>query len=340
MVSDDLEAWEVCPPLFAPRRYWDLECPQLFTTGDGSTRPWYLLASIMEDRSLRYWMAATPEGPFHVPPSGDILGPPGHYAGRIARWRDQDLLFAWHQPDLHRGWMTTAQTVDWVEARNPFGKFLAPPLVVVMREESRLALESYPGWDAYRAENWQPPIPRSTSLFSGTPAGMEARWRLDSPGAMDVLASATPAGDMMVEGEILLDAARGGLALRLNDDGDGLFIELDPGSREVALQRWGSVTRDEGRSWHHSFDSLQQVRRHEPIERGAAMPFRLLSVGPYIELSLGGEVAIATATGKPAAGNWGIWAEDGSCTLTNARWAPMRQPDDPNAIEIEEATRD
>jgi len=46
MVSDDLERWDVCPPLFAPQRYWDLECPQLFTTGNGSDERWYLLASI------------------------------------------------------------------------------------------------------------------------------------------------------------------------------------------------------------------------------------------------------------------------------------------------------
>lgn len=275
-----------------------------------------------------------------MPSSGDLLGPPGHYAGRIARWHDQDLLFAWHQPDLHRGWMTTAQTVDWVEARNPFGKFLAPPLTVITGDNGRLALASFSGWDAYRTADWQRPLPSAASLFSGTPAGPDTGWRLDCPGAMDVLTCETPTGDMMIEGDILLDAARGGFALRLNDDGDGLYVELVPGSREMALQRWGTMTRDEGRSWRHSFDALQQAPRHEAIARGAAIPFRLLSIGPYIEVSIGGEVAIATATGKPAAGNWGIWAEDGSCVLSNARWAPMRQPGEAGAIEIRDRGSD
>ncbi|MCA9877704.1 MAG: hypothetical protein KC442_07980, partial [Thermomicrobiales bacterium] len=127
LTSTDLEHWEVQAPLLTPRRYWDLECPQLYRIETQAGPCWVLIAAIMEDRSLRYWLAEDPRGPFHVPPGGDILAPAGHYAARAARWRGQDLLFAWHQPRLHQGWQSTPQTVDWVDARNPFGKFLAPP---------------------------------------------------------------------------------------------------------------------------------------------------------------------------------------------------------------------
>ncbi len=37
MASSDLETWEVRPPLLAPRRYWDLECPQVFVINSVST---------------------------------------------------------------------------------------------------------------------------------------------------------------------------------------------------------------------------------------------------------------------------------------------------------------
>ena len=37
MASKDLVSWEVRPPLFAPRKYWDLECPRVFEAGAGST---------------------------------------------------------------------------------------------------------------------------------------------------------------------------------------------------------------------------------------------------------------------------------------------------------------
>ena len=99
MASDDLLNWEVRPPLFAPRRYWDLECPQVFTVD----AHYYLTAGIMEDRSQRYWQAPAFEGPYTVPADGGILAPAGHYAGRVCRWRDLDLFVAWHRPMLTPG---------------------------------------------------------------------------------------------------------------------------------------------------------------------------------------------------------------------------------------------
>jgi len=79
------------PPLFVPRAYWDLECPQVFFV-DGHA---YLMAAIMEDRSQRYWQAPRFEGPYEVPPDGGVLAPPGHYAGRVCSWRQAHLYFCW-----------------------------------------------------------------------------------------------------------------------------------------------------------------------------------------------------------------------------------------------------
>lgn len=328
LVSEDLEQWVARPPLFAPRRYWDLECPQLFTLGD--TRhdgPWYLLASIMEDRSLRYWMADGPDGPFHIPPGGDLLAPPGHYAGRVTRWRGQDLLFAWHQPSLHKGWQSNPRFVDWVETRNPFGKFLAPPLEIIPRDDASLALRSFAGWDAYREAPWQEAVPRARSQFGGATGSRSGRWHVDIPSAMDLLAISNEPGDLLVEGTLILDAARGGLGLRLDEAGNGLYLELTPGSRQITLQRWGTRPRDGARSLALTYDVLQRGTLRDPIARGTPLTFRLLSCGPSIEFSLDGDVAIATMTGKPEQGAWGIWAEDGSCIMPEARWAPLRQPE-------------
>ena len=54
IASPDLIHWEARPPLFAPRRYWDLECPQVFQVGNA----YYLTAAVMEDRTQRYWVAS------------------------------------------------------------------------------------------------------------------------------------------------------------------------------------------------------------------------------------------------------------------------------------------
>ncbi len=90
--SADLRTWTVEPPLFGPTRWFELECPQVFDL-DGR---WVLTASVMEDRSQRYWVADDFFGPYRAPPD-NRLAPPGHYAARVCRWRGRTLLFAMHR---------------------------------------------------------------------------------------------------------------------------------------------------------------------------------------------------------------------------------------------------
>jgi beta-fructofuranosidase len=335
LVSHDLEHWETRPPLFAPRRYWDLECPQAFRLGaQPDPDRWYLTAAIMEDRSQRYWFSEQATGPYRVPPGGDLLAPAGHYAARIAHWRDMDLLFAWHQPKLHEGWMTSSRTIDWVEARNPFGKFLAPPLRISARDDGSLALASFPGWDAYRGAGWQSPQSRERTLFQDRAMPLGRDWHIDAGGGMDVLLATYAKTDFIVEGSLVLAGPRGGLALRLNDDGCGLFIELTPESGQIALQRWGLTRNERNGGLRYAYNILQSSHRSTPIDTGNPVPFRLLSVGPYVEASFGGEVAIATMTGSPEAGAWGVWVEDGACSVSDLRWAPMRRPGSVGQLEM------
>jgi beta-fructofuranosidase len=312
LFSSDLRKWAARPPLFTPRRYWDLECPQLFRVETASEPHWVLIASVMEDRSLRYWLARDPLGPFRVPPGGDILAPAGHYAARATRWQDRDLLFAWHQPRLHQGWPSTPQTVDWVEARNPFGKFLAPPLEIVPRRDGSLGLHSFAGWQAYEGDTWRP---------------VSANWHLQAPSTTRVALSAPPAHNFQVRGELTLEAARGGLAFRMGEDeSSGLFIELTPGSRNVTLQRWGTRQRDMGAALGLTYEVLQQAELHEPLRTHQPIAFTLLNVGPYVELSVNGEIVLATMTGCPAYGSCGVWVEDGELRAENVHWVAMRQP--------------
>ncbi|MFT4037148.1 MAG: hypothetical protein QM692_03115 [Thermomicrobiales bacterium] len=311
LTSTDLEHWEVLPPLFTPRRYWDLECPQVYPMETPVGPRWALIAAIMEDRSLRYWLAEDPRGPYHVPPGGDILAPAGHYAARAVRWQGRDLLFAWHQPRLHQGWQSTPQTVDWVEARNPFGKHLAPPLEIVPRPDGSLGLRSFHEWDSYRADNWQP---------------VAGDWNLRAPGTAEMRFAEPPAADYTLRGELMLDAARGGIVLRGGDDGSsGLYVELTPGSRAITLQRWGTRPRDMGAALGLTYEVLQTAERPAPLPRGEAVSVGVLTVGPYLEIAINGEVAVATMAGRPEAGHFGLWVEDGAARGALS-WAPMRRP--------------
>jgi beta-fructofuranosidase len=311
MASRDLMTWETRPPLFAPRRYWDLECPQVFVV-DGA---YYAMVAVMEDRTQRYWSAPAFEGPYDVPADGGILVPRGHYAGRVCEWQGQTLYFCWHKVDY-----------DWPGFQNTSGKLVPAPLVLFPRADGSLGRKSFPGWENYRIGSPVVPVQSNASLFHGRDvAGAEA-WRIAAPGGMDVAASVDEARDVVFEGALTLDARAGGLGFRLDDDGGGYFVDLRVGSDEVILKKWlPSRNAADDRDWFN-YVELQRGILPRVARGGEAIPFKLLLVGPYIECSFFGEVVLATASAQRTSGQIGIWAESGTASASDVTWSAMRQP--------------
>ena len=324
LASRDLVSWEVRPPLFAPRRFWDLECPQVFALGGR----FYLTAGIMEDGSQRYWVAPRFEGPYETPPDGGVLAPAGHYAGRVCQWQGRDLFLCWHEPRPRQRDRLLPSTVDWATARNPFGKFLVAPLVLEPRPDGSLARRSFPGWLNYLAEPREPVPPPAASLFHGRPTPDDGRWQVRAEGGgMDVLVVAEPFADLWFEGSLRLDGASGGLAFRLDDEGGGFFVALVAGSDAVELVKWLPI-RDpfDDRRWFRVVE-LQRGRLPRPLTRGEPVGFRLLVVGPYLECSFGDDVVLATLSAERRVGRVGLWVESGTLRADDLRLAPMRAPE-------------
>jgi len=318
LTSTDFETWEVQPPLFAPGRFWDLECPQIFTIAG----TFYLTAAVMEDRTQRYWMAPAIEGPYTVPADGGILAPRGHYAGRVCTWQGQHLYFCWHLP--YKG------HADWATARNPHGKYIVAPLTLTQRPDGSLACGSFPGWADYELDSPLLAGPMTATLFrNAAPGGDGPGWSLRThPGELDLLATPEPIQDFSLNATLTLDAQAGGIAFRLDGDtGGGYFIELGAGSDAVILQRWLLTTEERsGRRWF-AYDELQRGRLRAPFAPGVPLELRLLVNGPYIECSIDGEVVIATLSAARTEGRAGIWVDSGSARLTNFEIAPLRTPE-------------
>ncbi|HLZ07273.1 MAG TPA: hypothetical protein VKT80_01705 [Chloroflexota bacterium] len=311
LTSRDLTTWEPRPPLFTPRRYWDLECPQVFVV-DGA---YYAMAAVMEDRTQRYWSAPAFDGPYDVPGDGGILVPRGHYAGRVCSWRGKSLYFCWHKADY-----------DWNGFRNPNGKFVPAPLVLFRRPDGTLGRKSFPEWEKYRIGSPASPVQLDTSLFHRQPVENTRRWQVEAAGKMDVVASAQNVGDVILEGTLTLGARAGGLGFRLDDDGGGYFVDLRAGSDEVVLKKWLPTRSAAGDQDWFNYVELQRGSLTRAVRPGDAIPFRLLLVGPYLECSLFGEVAIATASAQRTSGRLGIWAESGTASASDLSWSEMRQP--------------
>ncbi len=311
--STDFKTWEVHPPLFAPGRFWDIECPQVFTV-DGR---WYLTAGIMEERTQRYWIGESHLGPWRPPPDGGILAPKGHYAGRVAVWKGQPLYMCWHLP--HGG------TADWTTVNNTAGKYVVAPLALRPRPDGSLACISFDGWTVLETAASAPLAAPAASHFQGAPVD---GWQLETgTGQLDFLATAEELDDVRLTGTLTLDAPVGGIGFRLaGDTGGGYFVEIEEGSDKVSLQRWIPTHNPlTGRSWF-AWDELQRGRLRRPFEPGTSLALQLITNGPYIEVALDGEVVIAALSGARLSGPFGIWAESGSVELADASVTPLRRP--------------
>jgi len=308
--SRDLTTWEVCPPLFAPRYAWDLECPQVFEVGG----TFYLTASISEDRTQRYWTAERWDGPFSVPPDGGMLAPPDHYAGRVCRWNGEDLLFC----------QVTVEQERPGFPKRP-SKFVAPPLSLDRRPDGSLARRSYSGWEAYRDAAPAPVAPMARTLFGEIDWAPDAGWSLSTGGGMDVLATEGEYGNCYLEGTLTLDGPSGGLAVGLDADGGGLFLALAADATEASIQSWrAGPPRAADRPFRYR--ELQRFRLPRATTRGEPIPFKLLVVGQYVECSLWGEVVLASFDFARPTGRVGIWAAGGSISADEVGLAEMRVP--------------
>ncbi|MGI9254670.1 MAG: hypothetical protein ACR2J8_13080 [Thermomicrobiales bacterium] len=144
---------------------------------------------------------------------------------------------------------------------------------------------------------------------------------------MDVLAGVDAPDDFDLTMKLDLSAAAGGLAFRLDDEGGGYFVEFGPKSREVVLVKWMPERDAVSGARGYRREELQRELLYEPFEGGTKTPVRLLVVGPYIEVSVRGEVVLATFSGERMTGRWGIWAECGTAFADDVQIVTMRKPD-------------
>ncbi len=311
--STDFQTWDVQPPVFAPGRYWDLECPQIFMIGGA----WYLTAGIMEERTQRYWISETHTGPWRQPPDGGILAPKGHYAGRIATWKGQDIYMCWHAP--------SGGKADWNDASNPHGKYVVAPLVLRQRADGTLACTSFDGWSALESGDSMPLASAARSLYRDAPCN---DWRLETtPGELDLLATAQEFEDFRLTATLSLDAPVGGLGFRLEGDtGGGYFLEIEERSDRVSLQKWLNAITPWTNRPTFAWQEFQRGRLRHRFASGTPLPLEIVSNGPYIEISLDGEVVIALLSGARTVGPIGIWAESGSVTLSDATITSLARP--------------
>ncbi|HET9168359.1 MAG TPA: hypothetical protein VFN97_02950 [Actinospica sp.] len=127
-LSDDLEHWQVQPPLITPGDVDELECPVLERAPDGG---WYLLGSIGPEHRIRAWHAARLNGPWR-----DLgpIAPAGPYAPRLTDIDGRRVL-------LHTLQRRHDRTDTGILGRG----VLAPPKLWTVAPEATPRLSWWPG---------------------------------------------------------------------------------------------------------------------------------------------------------------------------------------------------
>ena len=81
-------------------------------------------------------------------------------------------------------------------------------------------------------------------------------------------------------------------------------------------------TREHRRGYR--WEELQ--RRVVPgiIDYASYLSYRIIFSGPYVEVSVNGEVVLATLTGERASGPVGLWVDSGKIAARMLQFRPMR----------------
>lgn len=298
LASQDLRRFDPGPPLFAPRRYWELECPQAFTID----ARWFLTASVMDDRSQRYWVADRFAGPWRTPPANRLL-PPGHYAARVFQWNGTDAVLGWFRDQHGRGAVLSPATLG-VDA------------------SGRLSCAPWPAWAGYEAAAatpWHDHEP----LF-GNPSAHRQGSVLVCESGMELWATPRSWDGALVRAELHGSAGLTGLAFGLDGEGHGWFVELDRGEGRCRLVRQGLRRDHDGHPWF-THDVLQEVP-FAPF--GARVRLALRVVDREVELAIGDQVILSALVDAVdgIGGRLGAFVDSGRLELLDAEVVPMHTP--------------
>lgn len=121
--STNLQDWQTLPPLFSPKKYWEIETPHLYEINN----KWYLIFGTYEnDISMNYALSDSPFKDFQEPELNSLT--PSHcYAGRIIKFQNEYNFYHWIR--------------DKFQGKNK--TYLAPPKILEVKK-NRLFLKKHP----------------------------------------------------------------------------------------------------------------------------------------------------------------------------------------------------
>ncbi len=308
MEETDAHHFEARPALCHPELYDDVEVPNLIRI-DGH---YYLIGSMREDAKIRYWHSTEMLSgwrSYH----DNVLMPQGNYAGRVCRDEGGWLLwcfFAMNRQD---------RTAD---------NMMPPPKRLKRDPSGLLYLETFEQLLEYQGDEIDTRCVRSLKPHvSGDHCRADPhRWAISSDFGFQAFVFEEELENFRLGCRLKLQGlGKCGLLFRVDPQShDGYYLSLDLLKGVAQLRAWGT---DPERDAEHmmNFNTLQSAFWHN--ETPGEAEISLLTFGSYIELSIGGKVALSLADRRYSKGYVGVYIDTAELVVSDIRLNRMDRPD-------------
>ncbi|MEP7110043.1 MAG: glycosyl hydrolase family 32 [Ferruginibacter sp.] len=297
---------ELMSPLLYPLVYDDIECPCVFELRGR----YYLLGSIREDVSVRYWFAPDFFAEYHSF-QDDVVLPHGNYAARIVL--DGSHLLVYNFFYVHR--------------KSDSLRVLPPPKEFDIDGKGRLLLKSYYRWDRMVKKIIQQcDLPDVIHLFSNPTASSviePGKWTCGSRGGYEVFCFQKPSAGFIWEGRLTVEGmGKLGLVTDIDEKGNGYFISLDVSNGHTEIRAWGFSALDNRQNY--IFNNLQTGSF--TTNEAKSYRFRLIRYGSYIELSIDGVVKLTLIDYTYSGDGVGVFSASSVLSLQEITFSVLPDP--------------
>ena len=314
LTSDDLTAWTVDEPFYAPARFHGHECPDWFRMGDWH----YLVFSEYGVRTTtRYVMSRSPDGPW-VSPDDDQFDNRAFYAAKTASDGSRRFLFGWNpskQGNVDHG--------EW-----QWGGCLTVH-EVIQQPDGTLTVRFPPEAEAAFSDA----EPVQFDSLDGEWSREDGGLRGEAPfGYREIRGDRLPE-TCLLRGELRFerDAGAAGVLLGLDDAGAfGYFLRFSPLRQRIEFGKIGGY-----RSWY--VDQMPELDRPLDIRAGQPIRFCIVIDKSAFVAYVNDRVALSGRMYADPAGRCGVFVDGTAFSVTGLELSTLHSM--PAAVEPREGER-
>ncbi len=280
----------------------------------------YLLGSIREDISVRYWFAPDFFAEYHSFHDDAVL-PKGNYAARTVLDGNHLLVYNFFV----------------AQGKTDSLRVLPPPKELETDEKGRLILRSYYRWDLMVKKILRQEALGSVSQIFSNPAASfkieSGKWICGSRSGYELFCFKKPSSSFIWEGILTVEGmGKLGLVCDVDEKGNGYFISFDVSNGLIDIRAWGFNPLNNRENF--IYKSLQSGSF--TVREKNSFQFRLIRYGSYIELSIDGAVKLTLIDYTYSGNGIGLYSASSVLSLQQLTLKVLPDPEEEYASQEDE----